>query len=95
MGFGRGRSYPPISPYVYPMPAQIPPQQYTQPTYAYSPMYAPAPQSPEQELTALEGYQNMLVAEKKDLEREMNEVEARIKELKTKPEQGKGQPTGP
>ena len=42
------------------------------------------PQSPEQEVTALENYQKQLEAEKVDLEQEMGGVIARIEELKTK-----------
>lgn len=52
------------------------------------------PQSAEQELAAIEEYRKELGAEKADLEKEMNEVQARIKELKTTL-QGKGQPQKP
>jgi len=58
-------------------------------------MYPPAPQSPEQELAALEDYKKELEAERSDLEQEINEVEARIKELKAMIEQGRGQLQGP
>jgi hypothetical protein len=67
-GYGRGR-------YAYP-PQQV----------VVQPVYPPAaqPQSPEQEVTALENYQKQLEAEKADLEQEMGGVKARIEELKTK-----------
>jgi len=83
-GFGRRRGrwwldYPPQYPYTYPPPM--------------IPVRAP-PQSAEQELTAIEEYRKELEAEKADLGKEMNEVEARINELKTK-HQGKGQPHKP
>ena len=70
-GFGRGR-------YVYPPPAV------GQPVYpqAYPPVAQP--QSPEQEVAALENYQKQLKAEKADLEQEMGGVKARIEELKEK-----------
>jgi chromosome segregation ATPase len=41
------------------------------------------PQSPEQEIAALENYQKGLEAEKTELEQEMGGVKARIEELKT------------
>ena len=83
-GFGRrwGRrwgGYPPQYPYAYPPPI--------------IPVRAP-PQSAEQELTAIEEYRKELRAEKADLDKEMNAVEARVNELKTKL-QGKGQPQKP
>jgi hypothetical protein len=59
---------------VYPPPAVGQP--------VYSP--APQPQSPEQEVAALENYQKQLEAEKSDIEQEMGGVKARIEELKTK-----------
>ncbi len=52
------------------------------------------PQSAEQELAAIEEYRKELDAEKADLEREMNEVAARINELKMKL-QGKERPQKP
>ena len=70
-GFGRGRcTYPPpvVGQPVYPQ--AIPP--------------AAQPQSPEQEVAALENYQKQLEAEKADLEQEMGGVKARIEELKAK-----------
>ena len=69
-GFGRGR-------YAIPPPAVV------QATY---PQTTPVvqPQSPEQEVTALENYQKQLEVEKSDLEQEMGGVKARIEELKTK-----------
>jgi len=103
-GFGRGwgrgyggrwRGYAPQ--YPYPPTGQIPPQQYSYPTYAYPPVYTPTvpPQSPQQELKAVEYYKKELEAEKADLEREMNEIEGRIKDLKTKLEKEREQPKGP
>lgn len=70
-GFGRGG-------YVYPPPAV------GQPAYpqAYQPVAQP--QSPEQEISALENYQKDLKADKADLEQEMGGVKARIEELKAK-----------
>jgi len=82
--FGRGwgrrwGGYPHQYPYAYPLPI--------------IPVGAP-PQSAEQELTAIEEYRKELRAEKADLDKEMNAVEARVNELKTKL-QGKGQPQKP
>jgi len=70
-GFGRGW-------YVYPPPAVGQP--------AYPQAYPPVaqPQSPKQEVAALENYQKQLEAEKADLEQEMGGVKARIEELKAK-----------
>jgi len=42
------------------------------------------PQTPEQEVEALENYQKQLEAEKKDIDQEMGGVQARIDELKEK-----------
>jgi chromosome segregation ATPase len=49
------------------------------------------PQSPEQEVAALENYTKELKAEKADLEQEMGEIESRIEELKATLEQRKKQ----
>jgi hypothetical protein len=70
-GFGRGW-------YTYP------PSAVGQPAYpqAYPPVAQP--QSPEQEIAALENYQKELKAEKADLEQEMGGVKTRIEELKAK-----------
>jgi hypothetical protein len=70
-GFGRGW-------YVYPPPALG--------QAAYPQVYPPVtqPQSPKQEVAALENYQKELVAEKADLEKEMDDIKARIEELKAK-----------
>jgi hypothetical protein len=70
-GFGRGwYAYPPLAvgQAVYPQ--------------AYAPVAQP--QSPQQEVAALENYQKQLEAEKADLEQEMGGVKARIEELKAK-----------
>jgi hypothetical protein len=70
-GFGRGRyGYPPVT--------------VGQPVYpqAYPPVVQP--QSPQQEVAALENYQKQLEAEKANLEQEMGGVKARIEELKAK-----------
>ena len=74
-GFGRGwgRGW-----YVYP------PLAIVQPTYPQVYPPAPKPQTPEQEIAALENYHKDLVAEKADLEQEMDGVKARIEELKAK-----------
>jgi len=90
--------YPPQYPYAYP-PGQIPPQQHPYPPYAYPPpMYPPAtppmPQSPEDELAALEDYKKELEDEKASIEQEISGVEARIKELKAMLEKGGVQPQG-
>ena len=97
--YQRWWGYPPQYPYAYPPPGQIPPQQYTYPPYAYPPpMYPPAtppiPQSPEDELAALEDYKKELEDEKASMEQEISDVETRIKELKAMLEKGKGQPPG-
>lgn len=70
-GWGRGR-------FVYPAPAVVQP--------AYPPVVQPVaqPQTPEQEIAALENYQKNLEAEKSDLNQEMGGVKARIEELKAK-----------
>ena len=67
-GFGRGC-------YAYP------PQVIVQPAYL---QVSPPPQTPEQEVAALENYQKELVAEKADLEKEIGDVKARVEELKSK-----------
>ncbi|MGD2066894.1 MAG: DUF5320 domain-containing protein, partial [Candidatus Bathyarchaeota archaeon] len=69
-GFGRGRY-------------AIPPPTVGQPVYPQAIPVA-QPQSPEQEVAALENYQKTLEAEKADLEQEMGGVKARIEELKAK-----------
>ena len=75
-GFGRGwgrgwcRGW-----YVYPPSAVV--------QTAY-PQVIPLPQTPEQEVTALENYHKDLVEEKADLEKEMGTIKARIEALKTK-----------
>ena len=70
-GFGRGG-------YVYPPPAVGQP--------AYPQAYPPVaqPQSPKQEVAALENYQKELEAEKANLDQEVGGVKARIEELKAK-----------
>jgi hypothetical protein len=70
-GFGRGW-------YAYPPSVIVPP--------AYPQVYPPVTQSqtPEQEATALENYHKDSLAEKADLEQEMDGVKARIEELKAK-----------
>ena len=74
-GYGRGWAFGQV---VYPSPVAV------QPVYplAYQPVAQP--QSPEQEVSALENYQKSLEAEKADLEQEMGGVKARIEELKVK-----------
>jgi hypothetical protein len=70
-GFGRGG-------YVYPPPASVQP--------AYPRIHPPVTQqqTTEQEVAALNNYHKELVAEKADLEKEMNDIKARIEELKAK-----------
>jgi len=72
-GFGRGWGR---GGYVYPPPAIV------QPTYPRP--YPPATQHPsaKQEVEALETYQKELVAEKADLEKEMDDIKSRITALK-------------
>jgi hypothetical protein len=78
-GFGRGwgkgfgRRW-----YGYPAPVIV------QPAYPQVSPPVTQPQSPEQEIAALENYQKELVAEKADLEKEMGDIKARIEELKAK-----------
>ena len=76
-GWGRGFRRQRIA---YPPPTAV------QPVYptTYTPI--PQPQTPEQEIVALENYQKSLEAEKKDLDQEMDGVKARIEELKSKTE---------
>jgi hypothetical protein len=71
-GFGRGW-------YTYPPPVV------GQPAYPQAIPPVAQPQSPQQEVAALENYQKQLEAEKADLEQEMGGVKARIEELKAKP----------
>ena len=73
-GFGRGR-------FVYPQPVVV------QPVYRSEIQSMVQPQTPEQELVALENYQKNLEEEKVDLEQEMGGVKARIEELKAPPKQ--------
>ncbi len=70
-GWGRGR-------FVYPTPVTVQP--------VHPPLYQPVaePQTPENEIAALENYQKSLEAEKADLDQEMGGVKARIEELKAK-----------
>ena len=70
-GFGRRR-------FAYPQPAVV------QPTYQPAYRSVAQPQTPEQEIIALENYQKSLEAEKADLEQETGGVKARIAELKAK-----------
>jgi hypothetical protein len=74
-GYGRGwgRGW-----YSYPPPAIV------QPAYPQAYPITPQPQTPEQEVSALENYHKDLVAEKTNLEQEMDGVKARIEELKAK-----------
>ncbi|MDG6222249.1 MAG: DUF5320 domain-containing protein [Candidatus Bathyarchaeota archaeon] len=69
-GFGRGR-------FVYPAPV-------VQPVSVPVNQSMPQPQSPEQEIAALENYQQNLEAEKADLDQEMGGIKARIEDLKAK-----------
>jgi len=93
-GWGRGRgrgfhsecwAYPPVHPYAYP------------PAYTYPPRMYPAtplPQSPEDELAALEDYKKETEEEKASIEQEVTDLETRIRELKAKLEQEKSQQPG-
>ena len=70
-GFGRGwYAYPPVA--------------VGQPIYPQTYPPVAQPQSPKQEVAALENYQKELEAEKANLEQEMGGVKARIEELKAK-----------
>ena len=79
-GFGRGWGRGFRRGFVYTQPLAVQP--------AYQPAYQPIaePQTPEQEITALENYQKSLEVEKSDLDQEMGGVKARIEELKAKVE---------
>jgi hypothetical protein len=70
-GYGRGW-------YAYPPPAIV------QPAYPQAYPITPQPQTPEQEVAALENYSKDLEAEKANLEQEVDGVKARIEELKAK-----------
>jgi len=86
-GRGRGRgfrgwwgAYPPVYPYAY------------QPSYTYPPRAFPAtplPQSPADELAALEDYKKEMEEERTSMEQEISDLENRMKELKEKLEQEK------
>src|SRR4030042_1031914 len=79
-GFGRGFrrrcwTYPPAYPYAYP------------PAYTYPPRMYPAtplPQSPEDELAALEDYKKETEEERASIGQEITDLETRIRELKQK-----------
>jgi hypothetical protein len=58
-----------------------PPHVIGQPAY---PPVTPVPQTPQQEVVALENYREELTAEKADLEKEMGASKDRINELKAK-----------
>ena len=79
-GFGRGwrRGFGRI--FVHLPPATV------QPVYPAAYMPVAQPQTPEQEIVALENYQKSLEEEKKELDQEMGGVKARIEELKLKTE---------
>ena len=80
-GFGRGAQQP----YPQLMYPPVPPQN----RYAYPPVYPSVaqPQTPEQEVAALENYKKELEAERADLEQEMGEIASRIEESRAKLEQ--------
>ncbi len=88
-GFGRGRwwTYPPQYQQLHPqsMYPSAPPQN----VYAYPPVYPPVaqPQTPGQEVAALENYKRNLEAERADLEQEMGRLASRIEELRARLEQ--------
>jgi hypothetical protein len=50
--------------------------------YAYPPTVPLTPQSPKDEIAALEDYKKELEDEKASIEQEINDIESRIKELK-------------
>lgn len=68
------------------------PQYGYPPPYGYPPFPQVPPQSPEEELAALESYKEELEAEWEDLGRELEGVGARIKELKGMIESAPGAP---
>ena len=77
-GFGRGWSRGFGRRFAYLPPTTV------QPAYPVAVTPIAQPQTPEQEISALENYQKSLEAEKKDLDQEMGGVKARIEELKSK-----------
>ena len=78
-GFGKGG-------YVYP------PSTIIQPTFPYAHPPIPQPTTPEHEVAALENYHKELIAEKANLEKEMDYIKARIEEFKAKIENKQPQP---
>jgi predicted nucleic acid-binding Zn-ribbon protein len=54
----------------------------------------PLPQSPEDELAALENYKKETEAEKASIEQEITDLDTRIKELKAKADREKSQQPG-
>ena len=77
-GFGRGVPYP--------YPQFVVPQTQPQGPYVYPPVapFPVQPQTPKQEIVALENYQKELKAERADLEEEMGQIASRIEELRAK-----------
>ena len=75
-GRGWGRRFGRIR-FVYPQPVTV------QPAFQHAYQPVAKPKSPEQEIAELENYKLSLDVQKGDLERELNDVTARIEELQT------------
>jgi hypothetical protein len=86
-GYGRGWN---VDPRVCGRFPGLPRWWWADPAYTYPP---PAP-TPQDELVALEDSKKELGEEKASVEQEINDIDARIKELKSKLETEKKQPTG-
>lgn len=83
---GRGKRYRRWWRFLPPYPYAYPPFAY--PFFAYPPTVPLTPQSPKDEIAALEDYKKELEDEKASIEQEINDIESRIKELKAMLEKG-------
>jgi hypothetical protein len=86
-GYGGGRGADPRACARFPW---LPRWWWADPTYAYQP---PTP-APKNEIAALEDCKKELGEEKASIEHEINDIETQLKELKSKLESEKKQPTG-
>ncbi len=86
-GYGRGRG---VNPQTCARFQGLPRWWWLDPTYTY---HSPTP-TPQYEIDALEDSKKQLSEEKACIEQEIDDIETHLKELKTKLELEKKQPTG-